>query len=213
MRIIDQMQDLETISAKIAGEEKIRQVEEQVKKKFAVNRGHQAETELEWTAKWNEIIRTIENNKNNISNLESQTRNETTGENNTEHEEEDDQELVDNKVDGYFQRFFQKLRIQQQSLQNFCKNWQLDCRVIALGGMIMTIIGAGCTIVVIILAIKTYTIARKVEGIWEYLDIKETRKEQEEDDQMWREMIGRGCTVLRPNPTRNQEQIKKTRRN
>ena len=163
VRILDQMQDLETISAKIASEEKVRQVEEQLEKKFVVNRGHQAETELEWKAKWNEIIRTIENNKNNISNLESKTRNGSTGENNTEHEEEDDQELVDNKVYGYFQRFFQKLRIQQQSLQNFCKNWQLDCRIIALGGMIMIIIGAGCTIVVTILAIKTYTIARKVE--------------------------------------------------
>ena len=94
---IDQMQDLEIISAKIASEEKIKQVEKQ----FVVNRGEQAQTELKWTGKWNEMMRTIENNKNNISNLESKTRNETAEGSSTEQEEEGDQELVDNKVDGY----------------------------------------------------------------------------------------------------------------
>ena len=67
------MQDLEIISAKIASEEKIKQVEKQ----FVVNRGNQAQTELKWTGKWNEMMRTIENNKNTISNLERKTRNET----------------------------------------------------------------------------------------------------------------------------------------
>ena len=65
---------------------------------------------------------------------------------NIKHEEEDDQEIVDDKVEGYFQKFFQKLGTQQQSLQKFCTDWKLDCRVIALGGMFMTMIGAGCTV-------------------------------------------------------------------
>ena len=71
----------------------------------------------------------------------------------------------------------------------------------------MTMIGAGCTVLVIFIAIQTCNTARKVKRIREYLDIKETREEQEEDDQMWKDKIGQGCTVIRPNPTRNQEQM------
>ena len=72
----------------------------------------------------------------------------------------------------------------------------------------MTMIGAGCKVLVIFIAIQTCNTARKVKRIREYLDIKETRKEQEEDDQMWKDKIGQGDKVIRPNPTRNKEQMK-----
>ena len=72
----------------------------------------------------------------------------------------------------------------------------------------MTMIGAGCTVLVILITIQTCNTAKKVKRIREYLDIKDTRREQEEDDQMWKDKIGQGCTVIRPNPTRNQEQMK-----
>ena len=50
---------------------------------------------------------------------------------------------------------------------------------------------------------------RKVERMWDYLDIQATRKEQVEDDQMWRELIENGRREFKPNPTRNQKQITK----
>ena len=149
VEIIDQMQDLERMSARIASEYDLKQLEDQMEKRFVVSRGKQVETELDWTAKWHEIAQHIENNKNSISSLETKTGNETAEEvvRDTEHEEEgdeeDDQEVTD-KVEGYFLKFFQKLKVQQQSFQEFCTNWKLDCRIIALGGMVMTMIGAGC---------------------------------------------------------------------
>ena len=71
----------------------------------------------------------------------------------------------------------------------------------------MTGIGAGCTILIIFLTIQTCIIAKKVKRIRKYLDIKDTRREQEEDDQMWREKIEQGTKILRPNPTRNYAQM------
>ena len=76
-----------------------------------------------------------------------------------------------------------------------------------MGGMFMTMIGAGCTVLVIYITIQTCNTAKKVKRIWEYLDIKDTRREQEEDDQLWRENIEQEIKVLRPNPTRNQAQM------
>ena len=75
--------------------------------------------------------------------------------------------------------------------------------------MIMIVVGIGITLVVIILAIKTYHINKKVERMWDYLDIQATRKEQEDDDQMWNDRIDKGNGDFKPNPTRNQKQIKK----
>ena len=146
--------------------------------------------------------------KTTINNLESNKENEPAGEvRNTEHEEEEEQDLVNKTVDGYFQKFFQKLEMQQQSLQKFCTNCKLDCRVIAMGGMFMTMIGAGCTVLVILITIQTCNTAKKVKRIREYLDIKDTRREQEEDDQMWIENIEQEIRVIRPNPTRNRAQM------
>ena len=48
---------------------------------------------------------------------------------------------------------------------------------------------------------------KRVKRIREYLDIKDTRREQEEDDQMWIENIEQDIRVIRPNPTRNRAQM------
>ena len=73
----------------------------------------------------------------------------------------------------------------------------------------MIVVGIGITVVVIILAIKTYFMYKKVEILWDYLDIQVTRKEQEEDDYMWRNRIDGGNSEFKPYPTRNQTQMKK----
>ena len=212
IEIIEQMQDLERISTKIASEHKLKELEEQVDRKFEVNRGQQAENNLAWKAKWNTINQNIENNRNRINNLESNKRNELAGEpagevRDTEHEDKEGQNLVNKTMDGYFQTFVQELNMQQQSLQNFCRDWNLDCRVIAMGGMFMIMIGGVCTCLVIYITIQTCNTEKRVKRIREYLDIKDTRREQEEDDQMWIEKIEQGTRVTRPNPTRNRAQM------
>ena len=212
IEIIEQMQDLERISTKIASEHKLKELEEQVERKFEVNRGQRAGIDLAWTAKWNTINQNIENNRNRINNLESNKRNELAGEpagevRDTEHEDKEGQNSVNETMEGYFQTFVQELNMQQQSLQNFCRDWNLDCRVIAMGGMFMIMIGGVCTCLVVYITIQTCNTEKRVKRIREYLDIKDTRREQEEDDQMWIEKIEQGTRVTRPNPTRNRAQM------
>ena len=110
-------------------------------------------------------------------------------------------------MEGYFQTFVQELNMQQQSLQNFCRDWNLDCRVIAMGGMFMIMIGGVCTCLVVYITIQTCNTEKRVKRIREYLDIKDTRREQEEDDQMWIENIEQEIRVIRPNPTRNRAEM------
>ena len=74
--------------------------------------------------------------------------------------------------------------------------------------MIMIVVGIIITVVVIILAIKTYCMYRKVQRLWTYLDIQATRTEQEEDDNMWKNWIIEGNqSDFKPNPTRNRNQM------
>ena len=214
IEIIEQMQDLERIATKIASENKLKELEIRLDRKLEVNRGQRAETDLNWAEKWNTVTNNVENNRNKISNLDADVDNEQIREAGaTEHEEEEQQDgLVNETVDGYFKRFFQKLETQKQSLQNFCKNWKLDCRVIVMSAMLMIMIGAGFTALVIYITIKTCRTEQRVNRIREYLDIKETQEDQEEDDRMWQENIEKGREVKRPNPTRNHAQMQHDKR-
>ena len=79
----------------------------------------------------------------------------------------------------------------------------------------MTGIGAGCTILIIFITIQMCNTAKKVKRIRDYLDIKDTRKEQDKDDQHWRELIDleersdkQPKTPFIPNPIRNRALIK-----
>ena len=71
------MQDLETISTKIASDRKLKDLEKQMVSKLEVNTGQQAENNLAWTDKWNTITQNIENNKIKINNLEAKTDDES----------------------------------------------------------------------------------------------------------------------------------------
>ena len=80
----------------------------------------------------------------------------------------------------------------------------------------MTGIGAGCTILIIFITIQMCNTAKKVKRIRDYLDIKDTRREQDKDDQHWRELIDleeidpniQPKTTFIPNPIRNRALIK-----
>ena len=78
-----------------------------------------------------------------------------------------------------------------------------------MGSLVMTMIWAACTIMVIIMAIKTIEMTRKIKRIQKYLDLKGTREKQEDDDQLWKEKIAAGNKLTRPNPRRNYEQMNK----
>ena len=186
------MQDLETISTKIAIDHKLKEVKEQVENKIDVNIGQRVANNLAWTDKWNIINQKFENIQIKVNNLETNTNNVPTEDRReTEHREEEDQDAdpTPEPAEGYFQKFIQAYEKRQQSLQRFCLNWKLDCRVVVMGGMFMTGIGAGCTVLIIFITIQTCNTAKKVKRIRHYLDIEHTRKEQVENDQHWRERI------------------------
>ena len=173
-----------------------------------VNLENQAQVELEWAGKWNEMRTQIEDNKDTIPQLEREIRNQTIE--TTDSPTEEEGELIDNKIDGIFQRFFQKLRTQKQNFEDFCQEWRLDCRLIAMGSMLMIVVGIITIVMVIILAIKTYCMYKRVQRLWTYLDIEATKTEQEEDDNMWKTRIMEGHHgEFTPNPTRNRSQMQK----
>ena len=217
--IVEKMQDLETISTKIASDHKLKEVKEQVENKIEVNIGQRVANNLAWTDKWNIINQKFENIQIKVNNLETNTNNVPTEDRReTEHREEEDQEDADptpEPAEGYFQKFIQAYEKRQQSLQRFCLNWKLDCRVVVMGGMFMTGIGAGCTVLIIFITIQTCNTAKKVKRIRHYLDIKDTRKEQAEDDQHWKEKIeqeeGKKDIPI-PNPTRNHAMMRVIRK-
>ena len=211
------MQDLETISTKIASDHKLKELEEQMVNKFKVNVGHRAANNLAWTNKWNIINQNNENIKTKIHNLEAHTTRvpaeEVRGTEQREEEDQVDAETEPEPAKGYFQKFLQNYERRQQNLQRFCLNWKLDCRVVMMGGMFMTGIGAGCTILIIFIIIQTCNTAKKVKRIRDYLDIKDTRREQAEDDQKWKELIEQDDkTIIIPNPTRNHALLEITKK-
>ena len=212
------MQDLETISTKIASDHKLKEVKEQVENKIEVNIGQRVANNLAWTDKWNIINQKFENMQIKVNNLETNTNNVPTEDRReTEHREEEDQDAdpTPEPAEGYFQKFIQAYEKRQQSLQRFCLNWKLDCRVVVMGGMFMTGIGAGCTVLIIFITIQTCNTAKKVKRIRHYLDIEHTRKEQVEDDQLWRERIEKEDgkhDIPIPNPTRNHAMMRVIRK-
>ena len=212
--ILENMQDLETISIKIASDKQIKELEEQMDNRFGVNTGHRAASNIAWTNKWNTINQNIDNIKIKIEKLEDNTNNVTEIVREPEHQEEEDQENAEpapEPVEGYFKKFLQAYEKRQQSLQRFCQNWKLDCRVVVMGGMFMTGIGAACTILIIFITIQTCNTAKKVNRLTDYLDTKNTRKEQMADDQSWTEQIKKWKdekdwhqkVIPIPNPNRN----------
>ena len=77
----------------------------------------------------------------------------------------------------------------------------------------MTGIGAGCTILIIFITIQMCNTAKKVKRIRDYLDIKDTRGEQAEDDQKWKELIEqKEKKIIIPNPTRNNALLEITKK-
>ena len=51
---------------------------------------------------------------------------------------------------------------------------------------------------------------RQIRRIQKHLDLKTTREEQEEDDQIWKDKISEGCKEIpKPTPRRNYEQLTK----
>ena len=105
-------------------------------------------------------------------------------------EEEEEEEEEQTKEPGQLEKMYRHMKTQQQSLQTFCYNWNFDCKYIVVGSLIMTMIWGAGMIIVIIMAIKTCCIARKmtkiserIKRIQKHLDLKDTEEQQEEDDQ------------------------------
>jgi hypothetical protein len=80
-------------------------------------------------------------------------------------------------------------------------------------------VGLATMITAIILAVKVYNLTKKVSGltkrvnrIYEYMDLKATKEEQEEDDGKWTLTITQNQNNTHnnytANPTRNKAQIK-----
>jgi hypothetical protein len=102
----------------------------------------------------------------------------------------------------------------------FCTEWQLNCKAIAVTSVVMMGVGLATMITAVILAVKVYNLTKKVSGltkrvtrIYEYMDLKATKEQQEEEDGKWTSTITQNqnnthisCTA---NPTRNKAQIKK----
>ena len=101
----------------------------------------------------------------------------------------------------------------------FCNEWQLNCKAIAVTSVIMMGVGLATMITAIILAVKAYNLTKEVSGltervnrIYEYMDLKATKEEQEEDDGKWTLTITQNQNNTHKeytaNPTRNKAQIK-----
>jgi hypothetical protein len=128
-------------------------------------------------------------------------------------QEEEEEDQMDNKLVGYFQRILQKLKTKKQNYDEFCSEWQLDCKLIAWASLGMIVIGIITMVVAITLAIKTYDLNKRVHRLYESMDLQATKKEQEEVDSSWKTRIrnNKNDTFddFTPNPTRNRAQMKK----
>ena len=202
--LMTQLQDLEGISTRIHHEEQIKQIKGQI----VIDKGLQATEEQKWNTKWTNMIRQVEDNRNNIQLSIRTGREHTTREPPSETGEEEDQTA--NTVIDYFKNVMEEFKTKKRSYDEFCSEWQLDCSAIAVTSLIMIVIGIATTITAISLAVKTYDLTKRVHRIYKYMDLKATKKEQEKDDEDWRTRITNPNNThnkFTPNPTRNNVQI------
>ena len=203
--LMTQLQDLEGISTRIHHEEQIKQIKGQI----VIDKGLQATEEQKWNTKWTNMIRQVEDNRNNIQLSIRTGREHTTREPPSETVEEEDQTA--NTVIDYFKNVMEKIKTKKRSYDEFCSEWQLDCGIIAWTSLIMIAIGLVTMITAISLAFKTYDLTKRVHRLYKYMDLQATRKEQEEDDSNWQTRISNPNDTFNdftPNPTRNRAQMK-----
>ena len=203
--LMTQLQDLEGISTRIHHEEQIKQIKGQI----VIDKGLQATEEQKWNTKWTNMIRQVEDNRNNIQLSIRTGREHTTREPPSETVEEEDQTA--NTVIDYFKNVMEEFKTKKRSYDEFCSEWQLDCGIIAWTSLIMIAIGLATMITAILLALKTYDLTKRVHRLYNYMDLQATRKEQEEDDSNWQTRISNPNDTFNdftPNPTRNRAQMK-----
>ena len=203
--LMTQLQDLEGISTRIHHEEQIKKIKGQI----VIDKGLQATEEQKWNTKWTNMIRQVEDNRNNIQLSIRTGREHTTREPPSETGEEEDQTA--NTVIDYFKNVMEEFKTKKRSYDEFCSEWQLDCGIIAWTSLIMIAIGLATMITAILLALKTYDLTKRVHRLYNYMDLQATRKEQEEDDSNWQTRISNPNDTFNdftPNPTRNRAQMK-----
>ena len=215
--IMTQLQDLEGISTKLHHEKQINQI----KTELEIDRGHQASTRQSWDTNWTNMMKKVEDNRKNIH-LSTRTESEPEPEREptTTESGEDPEEEMSTTSKNYFRWLKENFTLMTTNYDKFCTEWQLNCKAIAVTSVVMMGVGLATMITAIILAVKVYNLTKKVSGltkrvtrIYEYMDLKATKEQQEEEDGKWTSTITQNqnnthisCTA---NPTRNKAQIKK----
>ena len=211
--LITQIQDIEGVTTRIIQEEQIKKVNNQI----TINNGQRVQGEQQWESKWRDMTRQINDNKNNILRSTRTTIGPSRQEEQTEEGEEEEEGQMDETVTGYFQTILEKLKTKKQQYSEFCSQWRLDCRAIAVTSLVMIAIGSITMIATITLTATTYDLNRRVnrnsfrlDRLYEYMDLRSTRREQEEDNSDWKERItipNKTFDDFAPNPTRNRAQM------
>ena len=201
-----QLQELEGISTKLLQRKQIDKANIQIE----TNRRHQAETKLDWTEKWKDMQTQI--SKRQLK----ETTTEEPGAANREPEqtgpENKEGDTLNNKVVEYFKNILQEMKRKRQTYEDFCSHWQLDCGAIAVTSLIMIGIGLITMTATIKFCFSMYELTRRVNRLFEYMDLQETKKAQEEDDDDWQTRITNvndNYIEFQPNPTRNRAQMRK----
>jgi hypothetical protein len=153
-----QIQDIEGVATRIIQEEQIKKVNNQI----TINNGQRVHGEQQWESKWRDMTRQINDNKNNILRPTRTTRGPSRQEEQTEEGEEEEEGQMDETVTGYFQTIMEKLKTKQQQYSEFCSQWRLDCRAIAVTSLVMIAIGSITMIATITLTATTYDLNRRV---------------------------------------------------
>ena len=163
------------------------------------------------------MTRQITDNKNNILRPTRTTIEPRRQEEQTEEGGEEEEAETDETVSGYFKTIMEKLKTKRQQYSEFCSQWRLDCRAIAVTSLVMIAVTGLVMSATITLIATTYDLNRRVnrnslrlDRLYEYMDLRSTRREQEEDDSDWKERItipNKTFEDFTPNPTRNRAQM------
>ena len=202
--IMTQLQDLEGISTRLHHEQQIKQIRDEI----AITKGIQATERQKWDTNWINIMKKVEDNKKSIQLPTRTEREHTTREPTSETEEEEDPEEDQTRTTliDYIRLIKEEFKLMARNYDEFCSEWQLNCGAIAWISLTMIITSLATMIITIILAVKTYDLTKKVNRLYEYMDAKATKKEQEEDDNQWKKRItnpNKTHNDYTPNPTRN----------
>lgn len=214
--IMTQLQDLEGISTKLHHEKQINQI----KTELEIDRGHQASARQSWDTNWTNMMRKVEDNRRNIH-LSTRTESEPEPEREptTTESGEDPEEEMSTTSKNYFRWLKENFTLMTTNYDKFCNEWQLNCKAIAVTSVVMMGVGLATMITAIILAVKAYNLTKEVSGltkrlnrVYDYMDLKATKEEQEEDDGKWTLTITQNQNNTHnnytANPTRNKAQIK-----